>query len=70
MARRKTEDLQKHTLNLRRGDMDKLALLFPGRNPSVVLRQIISKFLDRHFSDPISPSFIATTSAKLESPDE
>jgi hypothetical protein len=47
MARGKDEDLQKHTLNLRTGDIEQLALLFPRFPPSVVARQIISRFIDQ-----------------------
>lgn len=47
MARVKTEDLKKHTLNLREGDMEALALLFPKFSPSVMVRRIVSKFVDQ-----------------------
>lgn len=47
MARGKDEDLQKHTLNLRTGDMEQLGLLFPRSPPSVIARQIISRFIDQ-----------------------
>lgn len=46
MGRPKTEDLQKHTLNLRAGDVDTLASLFPRHNPTVMVRRIVSKFVD------------------------
>lgn len=44
MAR--TEELQKHTLNLRAGDMDKLRDLFPDIPPSNMIRTIISRYVD------------------------
>ena len=47
MARNKTEELKKHTLNLRDGDMEALAALFPKFHPSVMVRKIVSKFIDR-----------------------
>lgn len=47
MARVKTEELKKHTLNLREGDMEALAVLFPRFHPSVMVRKIVSKFVDR-----------------------
>ncbi len=47
MARIKDEDLQKHTLNLRKGDIEQLGLLFPKVAPSVIARQIISRFIDQ-----------------------
>ena len=58
MARAKTEDLHKHTLNLRAGDMEKLAQLFPSRAPAVVIRMMVSKFIDRSMAaakpEPVS----------------
>lgn len=47
MSKAKTEELKKHTLNLRDGDMEQLAILFPKHSPSVMARKIISKFIDR-----------------------
>lgn len=47
MAKPKTEELQKHTLNLRAGDMDAIEALFPGRQPTVIIRRLISQFVDR-----------------------
>ena len=46
MSRQKTEELKKHTLNLRDGDVETIAHLFPNKSPSVVIRKIISKFVD------------------------
>ena len=46
MARPKTEELSKHTLNLRAGDLDELALLFPGKSPTTIVRRIVSRFID------------------------
>lgn len=47
MGRPKTEELKKHTLNLRDGDMETLAALFPRFHPSVMVRRIVSKFVDK-----------------------
>lgn len=47
MARKKTDTLQKHTLNLRAGDMEQLRALFPAQEPSVMVRKIVSGFIDR-----------------------
>lgn len=47
MSKPSLGELQKHTLNLRRGDMEKLRLLYPGQEPSVVLRRIVSGFIDK-----------------------
>jgi len=55
MARRKSEALKKHTLNLREGDMEALAELFPRFNPSVMVRKIVSKFIDTTRQVPEEP---------------
>lgn len=34
-------DLQKHTLNLHRGDMEKLRQLFPKSEPTVIIRELV-----------------------------
>lgn len=47
MARNKVEELKKHTLNLREGDMEALGALFPRFHPSVMVRKIVSKFVDK-----------------------
>lgn len=44
---RKTENLQKHTLNLRAGDVDELARLFPRHQTSVLIRTLVSNFVDK-----------------------
>lgn len=46
MARPKDFGLQKHTVNLRAGDIDDLRRFIPDREPSVVLRQLLSRFVD------------------------
>lgn len=50
MARMKTEELKKHTLNLRDGDMEKLTALFPSVQSSVMVRKIISRFIDKQMA--------------------
>ena len=55
MARKKVEELKKHTLNLREGDMEALAELFPRFNPSVMVRRIVSKFIDQTRNVPEEP---------------
>ncbi len=42
----KSEDLQKHTLNLRAGDVDKLRDFFPEIPPTNLIRQIVSRYVD------------------------
>ena len=46
MAKKKTEELSKHTLNLRAGDLEELAILYPRHQPTVMVRKIISRFID------------------------
>lgn len=48
----KNHDLVKKTLNLRRGDFEAMASLFPSLEPSQAIRQLISAFVDRHQSAP------------------
>lgn len=51
MTRRKDEDdLQKHTMHLRRGDMDKLALIIPNQPAAKIVRRIVSSFVDKHLN--------------------
>lgn len=47
MSRQKTEELTKHTMNLRTGDLEKLQQLFPKIPASVSARRIISRFVDK-----------------------
>ena len=55
MARPKTEDLQKHTLNLRSGDLVAIKELFPKKDPSVMVRRLVSKFVDKMRDVPEEP---------------
>lgn len=41
------DDYQKHTLNLRRGDWEKLAGYYPDVPTSIVVRKLISTFIDQ-----------------------
>jgi hypothetical protein len=43
----KNEELTKHTLHLRAGDMDRLKALFPDIGASLVIRKLVINFLDR-----------------------
>ena len=65
MGRPKTNDLQKHTLNLRAGDMKRLGELFPNRSPSVMIRRLVSTFIDRIDAPEETPASIDTTSINL-----
>mgnify|MGYP003522887926 CR=1 FL=1 len=49
MAKAKDVDLQKHTLNLRQGDYDKLGQLFVELGAGPAIRQIVSAFVDKHY---------------------
>lgn len=42
----KDDDLQKHTLNLRKGDYEKIKDFFPDLHASQVIRMVISKYVD------------------------
>jgi hypothetical protein len=42
----KNHDLQKHTLNLRRGDVDRIRELHPNIESAVVIRRLISNYVD------------------------
>lgn len=44
---RKNSDLQKHTLNLRRGDYDAIASYYPEVSTSIIIRRVISAFVDQ-----------------------
>lgn len=52
MARPKRNDLQKVTLNLREGDTEKLAQLFPDLGAGPAIRLLISSFVDKHYNQP------------------
>lgn len=56
MARSKDHEIQKHTLNLRAGDMDALRVLLPNREPSVVVRQLLSRFVDQLRNQAVPPN--------------
>ena len=49
MSTPKNPDHVKKTLNLREGDFEKMGELFPKMRPSVAIRELISKFIDRHY---------------------
>lgn len=40
------EELQKHTLNLYQGDMDELRRLFPGVEPSIIIRKLVRSCIE------------------------
>jgi hypothetical protein len=42
----KSEELQKHTLNLRAGDVDRLRDYFPDIPPTNLIRTIVSRYVD------------------------
>lgn len=43
----KDDTIQKHTLNLRRGDYAKIGDLFPDLGAGPAIRQIVSAFVDK-----------------------
>lgn len=42
-----SEDLQKHTFHLRRGDVEKLREIYPNVPSAIVIRRLISTTVDR-----------------------
>lgn len=42
------DELQKHTLNLYRGDFEELCALFPSVKPSVLVREIVRDCIKKH----------------------
>lgn len=47
MARPKDDDLQKHTLNLFRGDYEKIQALFPDVGAGPIIRRILRRFIEK-----------------------
>ena len=45
-------DIEKKTLNLRTGDFKKMGELFPSYGPSQAIRELISRFVDKHYVEP------------------
>ena len=52
----KNVDLKKHTLNLREGDFDEMALIFPKLGGSVAIRTLVSNFVDQTKAQAPTPS--------------
>lgn len=42
-----SEDLQKHTFHLRRGDVEKLREIYPNVPSAIIIRRLISTTVDR-----------------------
>jgi len=53
-------DLQKHTLNLRQGDYDRMGQLFDGMNSAEAIRSLISKFIDKNWKEGKVPKGLDT----------
>jgi len=50
MPRQKNnEPVHKHTLNLRPGDYEKMGELFPELRAGPAIRELVSKFVDKHY---------------------
>lgn len=43
---RQDENLQRHTLNLHKGDFDRLGELYPGVGAGVIIRQLVRKQIE------------------------
>ena len=54
MPKVKSVELQKHTLNLRQGDFEKMGTLFPAIGASEAIRRLVSKFIDKHLPSDTS----------------
>lgn len=50
MGRPKLENIVKKTMNFREGDFEKIAQIFPGKEPSTMIRKIVSSFIDKHYA--------------------
>ena len=48
MPAKAKEDLQKHTLNLYKGDFEELCALFPDIKPSILVREIVRDCIVKH----------------------
>lgn len=48
------DNLQKHTLNLYRGDMDKLRDYFPKAEPSRIIRELVRNLINETEGDTAS----------------
>jgi hypothetical protein len=48
MSKNKNVDLQKHTLNLRAGDYEKMQQLLPELGAGPAIRQLVSNFIDKY----------------------
>ena len=59
MTRAKT-DLQKHTLNLREGDFDRMGQLFPNMDSSTAIRTLVSRFIDKNWKEGKTPKGLDT----------
>ena len=44
------EDLHKHTLNLRKGDYNKMSEMFPKIKGGAAIRHLVSRFVDKNYS--------------------
>lgn len=51
----KDEGLQKHTLNLRAGDMERIRDFYPDIPASTIVRQVIARYVDSITGDESIP---------------
>lgn len=54
-------DLQKHTLNLRTGDFDRMGQLFPNMDSSTAIRTLLSRFIDKNWKEAKQPKGLNAT---------
>ena len=60
--KKKTPKFEKHTMNFRIGDFDKMEELFPAKGPSVAIRETIASFIDSVYE--AAPTQTVTTNVK------
>lgn len=66
MPRKSDIELKKHTLNLRAGDMDTLAQLFPRDTPANIVRRLVSLYVDKSLSAAAPKDIVTKVSQEME----
>lgn len=64
MAAKADDDLQKHTLNLYKGDMDELRTLFPDAEPTKLIRELVRGLIKQTRAQ--SPQALADLKIKVD----
>ena len=53
-------ELQKHTLNLVRGDVERIRDLYPTADASVIIRNVVHDFVLKHEGEQMDHGFLKT----------